>query len=288
MVIFLKVLLMLLSLQCAWITNVYADNKIIVFVSILPQQYFVQQIGTDLVDVRVMVGPGQNPATYEPTPQQMAALSKANVYFRIGVPFESTWLDKIELNNEKLIIVECCDSIANLNDHDHAHDHNTDYDPHVWTSPKNVIKIAELIKKSLIKIDNKNMAAYDASAKSFKETLIELDEIVRLKTRNLERKTLIVSHPSWSYFADEYGFTQVSIEREGKEIQARSLVKLIKIAKINNVKTIFVQPQFNDRAAKTVANELNAQIMVLDPLAFNYVENMNMVTDNIVKGLAYE
>ncbi len=288
MVNFLKVLLMLLSLQCAWITNVYADNKIIVFVSILPQQYFVQQIGTDLVDVRVMVGPGQNPATYEPTPQQMAALSKANVYFRIGVPFESTWLDKIELNNEKLIIVECCDSIANLNDHDHAHDHNTDYDPHVWTSPKNVIKIAELIKKSLIKIDNKNMAAYDASAKSFKETLIELDEIVRLKTRNLERKTLIVSHPSWSYFADEYGFTQVSIEREGKEIQARSLVKLIKIAKINNVKTIFVQPQFNDRAAKTVANELNAQIMVLDPLAFNYVENMNMVTDNIVKGLAYE
>ncbi len=192
------------------------------------------------------------------------------------------------MNNEKLIIVECCDSIANLNDHDHAHDHNTDYDPHVWTSPKNVIKIAELIKKSLIKIDNKNMAAYDASAKSFKETLIELDEIVRLKTRNLERKTLIVSHPSWSYFADEYGFTQVSIEREGKEIQARSLVKLIKIAKINNVKTIFVQPQFNDRAAKTVANELNAQIMVLDPLAFNYVENMNMVTDNIVKGLAYE
>ena len=288
MVNFLKVLLMLLSLQCAWITNVYADNKIIVFVSILPQQYFVQQIGTDLVDVRVMVGPGQNPATYEPTPQQMAALSKANVYFRIGVPFESTWLDKIELNNEKLIIVECCDSIANLNDHDHAHDHNTDYDPHVWTSPKNVIKIAELIKKSLIKIDNKNMAAYDASAKSFKETLIELDEIVRLKTRNLERKTLIVSHPSWSYFADEYGFTQVSIEREGKEIQARSLVKLIKVAKINNVKTIFVQPQFNDRAAKTVANELNAQIMVLDPLAFNYVENMNMVTDNIVKGLAYE
>ncbi len=85
MVNFLKVLLMLLSLQCAWITNVYADNKIIVFVSILPQQYFVQQIGTDLVDVRVMVGPGQNPATYEPTPQQMAALSKANVYFRIGV-----------------------------------------------------------------------------------------------------------------------------------------------------------------------------------------------------------
>ena len=79
MVNFLKVLLMLLvSYSVLWLTNVHADNKIIVFVSILPQQYFVQQIGNDLVDVRVMVGPGQNPATYEPTPQQMAALSKAD------------------------------------------------------------------------------------------------------------------------------------------------------------------------------------------------------------------
>ena len=284
----LKILLMLLLIQCVWLTKAYADNKVIAFVSILPQQYFVQQIGADFVDVRVMVGPGQNPATYEPTPQQMAALSKADVYFRIGVPFESAWLGKIKLNNENLNIIECCASISNLNGHDHAHDHNTDYDPHVWTSPKNVIKIAELIKKSLIKIDNKNSAAYEASANSFKENLIELDKIVRLKTRRLKSKTLIVSHPSWSYFADEYGFTQVSIEREGKEIQARSLVKLIKIAKENNVKAIFVQPQFNDRAAKVVANELNAEIMILDPLAFNYVENMNMVTDSIVKGLAHD
>ena len=96
MVNFLKALLMLLvTYSVLWMTNVHAENKIIVFVSILPQQYFVQQIGNDLVDVRVMVGPGQNPATYEPTPQQMAALYKADIYFRIGVPFESAWLDKI-------------------------------------------------------------------------------------------------------------------------------------------------------------------------------------------------
>ena len=288
MVNFLKGLLILLSLQCLWLPNVHAENKIIVFVSILPQQYFVQQIGSDLVDVRVMVGPGQNPATYEPTPQQMAALYKADIYFRIGVPFESAWLDKIKLNNKNLTIVECCESISNLKGHDHSHDHNTDYDPHVWTSPKNVIKIAELIKNTLIKIDDKNSAAYKATEESFKENILELDEVIKNKTKNLKNRILVVSHPSWSYFADEYGFTQVSIEREGKEIQARSLVKLIKIAKENNVKTIFVQPQFNDRAAKVVANELNAEIMILDPLAFNYVENMNMVTDNIVKGLAYE
>jgi len=269
-------------------TNVSADDKIIVFVSILPQQFFVEQIGSDLVDVRVMVGPGQNPATYEPTPQQMAALYKADVYFRIGVPFESAWLDKIKQNNENLKIVECCESISNLKGHEHSHDHNTDFDPHVWTSPKNVIKIAELIKNTLVSIDHKNIAKYEATEVSFKEKLLDLDGVIKNKTKNLKSRTLIVSHPSWSYFADEYGFNQVSIEREGKEIQANSLVKLIKTAKERSIKVVFVQPQFNDRAANVIADELDAEVMVLDPLAFNYVENMNMVIDKIVKGLAHD
>ncbi len=288
MVNYLKVLLILSLLQFILVTKTYADDKVIAFVSILPQQYFVQKIGNDFVDVHVMVGPGQNPATYEPTPQQMAALSKADVYFRIGVPFESAWLDKIKLNNKNLKIVECCKSISNLNDHGHSHDHGHDYDPHVWTSPKKVIKIAELIKNSLIEIDNKNSAAYEASERSFNENITELDEVIKNKTKNIKNRMLIVSHSSWSYFADEYGFTQVSIEQGGKEIQASSMVSLIKTAKEKNVKTIFVQPQFNDRAAKVVANELKAEIMVLDPLAFNYIENMNMVADRILKGLSHD
>ena len=106
---FIKGLLVLFFLQCFSLSNAHAENKISIFVSILPQQYFVRQIGNDLVDVHVMVGPGQNPATYEPTPQQMAALYKADVYFRIGVPFESAWIDKIKLNNKNLIIVGCCE-----------------------------------------------------------------------------------------------------------------------------------------------------------------------------------
>ena len=283
---FIKGLLVLFFLQCFSLSNAHAENKISIFVSILPQQYFVRQIGNDLVDVHVMVGPGQNPATYEPTPQQMAALYKADVYFRIGVPFESAWIDKIKLNNKNLIIVGCCELISDLQKEGHSHDIN--YDPHVWTSPKNVIKIAELIKKYLVKVDEKNIDTYIAMEKKFKEKILELDKNIKDKIRNLKDRILIVSHPSWGHFSHEYGFTQVSIEQEGKEIQARSLVKLIKMAKHNNVEAIFVQPQFNDRAAKVIANELNAEIIVLDPLALNYIENMNIVTDSIVKGLARE
>jgi zinc transport system substrate-binding protein len=124
--------------------------------------------------------------------------------------------------------------------------------------------------------------------KEFKEKLLVLDKNIKDKIKNLKDRILIVAHPSWGHFSNEYGFTQVSMEREGKEIQARSLVRLIKMAKLNNIKAIFTQPQFNDRAAKVIANELNAEIIVLDPLALNYIENMNIVTDSIVKGLARE
>lgn len=268
--------------------NAAVGQGLNVFVSILPQQYFVQQIGNEHVDVHVMVGPGQNPATYEPTPQQMAALSNADVYFRIGVPFESAWLNKIKLNNEKLIIIECCKALAHVNADDHAHDHDSIYDPHVWTSPKKVIELARLINTSLISLDKENSDSYVAATAAFISDLEHLDEVIKTKTQPLRKRDLIVSHPSWSYFADEYGFTQTSIEQHGKEIQASSMVKLIKLAKEKNIMAIFVQPQFNDKAARIIANEIKADVFILDPLAFNYIENMNNVLNEIVKGLSDE
>ncbi len=268
------------------VTNVYAKNKVEVFVSILPQQYFVQQVGAEYVDVHVMVSPGQNPSTYEPTAQQMAALAKADIYFSIGVPFESVWLDKIKKNNRELIIVECCDSISDLKGHTH-HD-GEHHDPHVWTSPKKVIQIVKLIEKSLIEFDKENSQYYENSSNYFINKLKDLDENIRSKISNLEKRNLIVSHPSWSYFANEYGLTQISIEHNGKEIRARSMVKLIQSAKENNIKAIFVQSQFSDKAAIVIAKELNANIYELDPLALNYLENMKYVTEIIVEGLSRE
>jgi zinc transport system substrate-binding protein len=266
-------------------SNVQAASKINVFVSILPQKYFVEQVGAEHVDVHVMVGPGQNPATYEPTPQQMVALANADIYFNIGVPFEKAWLDKIRNSNEKLIIIECCESISDLTEHSHD---DALHDPHVWTSPKKVMQIVKLIEKSLKKINEKNSRSYERLTFEFISELNELDNIIKSKVAVLKNKKLIVSHPSWSYFADEYGFSQVSIEQEGKEIQARSMVRLIKLAKEENIRAVFVQSQFNSKAAKIIAKEIDAVVFNLDPLAFNYIENMNDVTDKIVQGLSYE
>ena len=271
-----------------FITCVHADDRINVFVSILPQQYFVEQVANGYVDVRVMVGPGQNPATYEPTPQQMAALSDADIYFRIGVPFESAWLEKIKLNNKDLIVIDCCESFSNIENDEHSHKHDSPYDPHIWTSPVKVIHISELIENTMSRLDPEHSAAYKSAANLFIDRLRKLDELIKIKTSNLKKRDLIVSHPSWSYFSDQYAFKQISIEQQGKEIQASSMVKLIKLAKDRNIKAVFVQPQFNDKAAMTIANEINAKIYVLDPLAYDYLENMDNVVNEIVRGLANE
>lgn len=91
-----------------------AEGKIPVFVSIVPQKFFVEQIGRDRVDVQVMVEPGASPHTYEPKPQQMRALSKARVYFAIGLPFEHVWLGKIAAANRDMKIVHTDEGIEKI------------------------------------------------------------------------------------------------------------------------------------------------------------------------------
>lgn len=118
-------------------------------VSIAPQEYFVKKIGGDLVDVNVMVRPGSSPATYEPQPKQMAQLSKADLYYSIGVPFENAWLPRFKSANQELTIVKLEDSVARIPMQDHLHttmteqdnsphvDHGANFiaDPHIWLAP---------------------------------------------------------------------------------------------------------------------------------------------------------
>jgi len=290
--IILQRLLLVLFVLCTFASKVAAEDKISAFVSILPQQYFIEQVGGERVDVQVMVGPGQNPATYEPTPQQMAALAHADIYFSIGVPFEKAWLDKVKQSNDKLVVIECCESLSDLqghshHSHDHGHDHHDDdLDPHIWTSPKKVIQLVKLIERSLLQVSHLDEHAFKETAERFTVELNKLDAFIRASLVDLKQRELIVSHPSWTYFAKEYNLSQISIEQNGKEIQAKSLVKLIKSAKAKNIKAVFVQQQFSDKAARIIAKELNADIYELDPLAFNYIENMSDVTSKIIKGLS--
>ena len=93
-----------------------------------------------------------------------------------------------------------------------------------------------------------------------------------------------MSHPAWGYFADAYDLKQIPIEQNGSEIRAKELTRLIELARMENIHTVYVQRQFNNASAEILAREINADVVELDPLAENYIENLRRVTDAIVRG----
>jgi len=287
-------LLVALMLSMLPVTS-FAKPRITVGVSILPQKYFVERIAGDKASVIVMVGPGHNPATYEPRPQQLAQLEKAALYFQIGVPFETRWVGTFRQINPALILVPLPATITlramisegegegnNNNESNdssaHGHSHTGLMDPHVWLSPPLVKRIAESIKTQFVTLDSENRDYYQNRYQHFIAELDELDQYIRRQLAGINNRKFMVYHPSWGYFADEYGLQQIPIEVEGKQPGAKSLSRIIEQAQKLHVKIIFVQKQFSDRDAKTIAEQVGASLLVVDPLAENYVENLKTVS----------
>jgi len=255
-----------------------------VFVSILPQKYFVEQVGTPRVAVTVMVGPGQSPATYEPTPRQLTALSGAQVYFSIGVAFEDAWMHRIRAANPKLHIVPTQRGIALLPLRG-PDGQPLGWDPHVWTSPPLVKTIAANIRDALIEADPAYRANYEANYQRLESALDDLDREIQRILMPAKGKALLVFHPAWGYFADTYGLRQIPIEIAGKEPGAKSLARSIELGRREQAKVIFVQTQFSRRTAATVAAAIGARIVAVDPLAGDYPANLLRTARDVAAAL---
>lgn len=261
------------------------DEPMPVAASIVPVGSFVERVGGDRVDVTVMVGPEANPATYEPTPREMAAISRARAFFRVGVPFEDAWIDRIGTNNPEMAMVDLRDSVdlRPMRGGQHAHDHGHDEgdrgrpDPHVWTDPRNVIAMSEQIRDRLIALDPEGEADYRANFRDFRGELNALQDELAASFADIEDGRFLVYHPAWGYFADAYGLKQIAVEVEGKRPAARSLSRVIEQARQAGVDAVFIQDQFARRSAERVAESIGARVIAIDPLAGDYVANMRRV-----------
>lgn len=268
-----------------------------VMVSIAPQEYFVRKIGAGLVEVLVMVPPGASPATYEPKPRQMVAVAESAIYFAIGVPFESAWLKRIIRMNPRMRVVHTEEGIEKLpmkarleyrqrRERRDLESSGGLRDPHVWLSPPLVIIQARNIMDAFCRVDPAHAQTYEANYRDFVEELVGLD----LKIRKILMKRprgfrFMVYHPSWGYFARAYGLEQVPIELEGKEPTIRELKSLIRFAKNNGIRIIFAQPQFSLKSATAIASSLGGRVVVADPLAPNWAENLLKVAGEFRKAL---
>jgi len=280
-----------------------AAERMTVFVSINPQKYFVQQIGKDLLDIRVMVPPGASPATYEPRPKQMADLSAARVYFAIGVAFEYAWLEKISAVNPEMKVVHTDDGIRKIPMAAHLHPDQTgqDYrkeghytedertgrglDPHIWLSPPLVKIQARTILSALQDIDPGHRESYAANFYRFIDRIDKLDADLKKTFAGKQHLQFMVFHPAWGYFARAYGLQQVPVEIEGKSPKPARLKALIEHAREKGINVIFVQPQFSSKSAELVAREIGGQVALADPLAEDWLANLTTVADRFKAAL---
>ena len=269
--------------------NAKAEKKLPVFVSILPQKYFVQQIGKELVDVEVMIPAGADPHIYEPKPRQMVALSKARLYFATGLqPFENTWLKKIASSNPDMLVIHTDRGIQKIPmaTRQHQEDqHAGELDPHIWLSPPLVMKQAQTILNALVEIDPANGAVYEANYQAFVSELADLDAELKNIFAGKQGLQFMVLHPAWGYFAHSYGLKQVPIEIEGKDPKPAQLKELIAHAKQTQIKIIFVQPQFSPKNAKLMAKEIGGQVVFADPLAAKWLDNLREVAGKFKSAL---
>ena len=280
------------------LTKETTSEPLDITVSILPQEYFVTKIGGDHVKVNVMVKPGAEPATYEPKPQQLQALSEAEAYVSIGVPFEKAWMDKIQGANSQMLVIDSAEGIERMEmiaHHHHHHDEEEEHDraeetldPHIWLSPQLVKVQAQNIYQGLVQIDPTNKATYQGNLEQFLTEIDQLDRQIKQNLAGIENRQFIVFHPAWGYFAREYNLEQVPIEVGGQEPSAAELGELIKEAQEENIKVIFAQPQFSTQSAKTIAREIGAEVLLITPLAPDWSNNLLQVSQTFAKVLKKE
>jgi zinc transport system substrate-binding protein len=265
-------------------------DKIGVVVSIAPQADFAAAVGGEKVVVTVMVPPGADPHTYEPTPSQMVGVSNASMYAKVGsgIEFELAWMDKIRQQNEKMLVVDCSKGtqmIGMEKNHGDVGEQHRGEDPHIWLSPRNAKLMVGNICGGLIQVDHQNEAYYTRSRDEYQSKLDALDEDIREGLSGVINRRFIVFHPAWGYFARDYNLEQIPIEIGGKEPSAKDIADLIQRAKELSIKIIFAEPQFNPKSAETIAKEIGGRVVFIDPLAEDYISNMHLVLDELVKAM---
>lgn len=262
------------------------SDKLVVAVTILPQAGLVEAIGGDKVKVLVMVPPGASPHTYEVTHEQMTTLSRAKMYVKVGsgVEFELAWMDKLIAVNVSMRVVDCSEGIRVLemdedhHDHDHEHDHGrTGLDPHIWLSVRNAMIMAQNICAGLVQVDPANQDYYEENRTDYLEQLAKLDSEITESLSEVENRRFIVFHPAWGYFARDYDLIQIAVEQDGKEPDIDYRIRLIEEAREQDIRVVFLSPQYPTKSADVIAREIDGRVVIIDPLAKDFIGNMRAV-----------
>jgi zinc transport system substrate-binding protein len=272
------VALLLLICSCVSQNDGSSSEKIKVVTTVAPLEEFIKSVGGDRVEVSVMVPPGAEPHTFEPTPSQMRQVAEADLYVQNGAGLEF-WMDRILQVNEEMTIIDSSKGI------DFIRESPEEIDPHIWISLRNAAVQVKNICDGLIEVDPANKEYYLQNKDSYLKNLRTIDAEFNNTFGSKEKRIFIVHHPAWTYFARDYELEQVPLMENEKEPGPKYLGEVIELARKNNITTIFVEPQFNPKSAEVIAREMNASIVTIDPLSGNYLDNMSNAGRKIAQSL---
>lgn len=273
----LSYLLILLILVSACGNPSQKADKPILTVTLEPLRYLTEALTGNDFQVVSMVPKGSSPESYDPTPQQLVNLSQSQAYLRIGyIGFEQAWMKKLEANCPNMKVFDTSKGIDLIRGEGHWHGdhfHEGGVEPHIWSSTRNAVIIAENICTALYELNPTQQEVYRQRLDSLKQVIAQTEKEIRTLLQEAD-STFLIYHPALSYFARDYGLKQISIEEGGKEPSPARLKVLIETTRKENTHVIFVQQEFDQRNAQLIADELGVNIVSINPLSYDWAEEM--------------
>ncbi|HOJ99850.1 MAG TPA: zinc ABC transporter substrate-binding protein [Termitinemataceae bacterium] len=286
------------------------SDKPVVVVSILPHRYFLERIGGDTIQSLVLVGPGQSPHSYEPTPQQMEQLGRARAWIYSNTDFEITLLPRIKKLFPQLKLVDGTAGMKfrSLEAHEHEeeeHDiHEEDsheeqdevssgaegmeVDRHTWLGKEGALVFSRHVVETLSELFPAYRSQYEERYHALIQEIEQVFAELRQQLESLAGSKVYVFHPAFGYFLDEFKLQQVAVETGGKEPSPQALAALIKQAQQDKPRVIFVQAQFPTASAEALAKSIDAVVLPLDPLAPDWLLNIKKMGAALSESLKRE
>lgn len=250
--------------------NSVDEGNLKIFTTFYPMYYITKEIVQDKADIINMIPAGVEPHDWEPTLKTMAELQNSDIFIYNGAGMER-WAEKVikNLDPQKTKIVEASKGIElikgeekeNHGDHDDGN-----YDPHVWVSPMNLKKEAQNVLNAIIEKDGENEAFYKENYNKLADSLDKLDSDIREVAKGFKGNIIVTSHEAFGYFAKEYGLIQIPIRgiSPEQEPSPAKLAEIVKLCKKNNIKYVFVEKFVNPKFSKTIADEINGEVLTLN------------------------
>ncbi|MBU1074212.1 zinc ABC transporter substrate-binding protein, partial [bacterium] len=234
--------------------------------------WLVERLAGEAFALEVALAPGESPATYDPTPRRLAELSATRLYLSVGVPLERILIPRLRDGCRDLIVADLSAGVELLAGDDHGHGHECD--PHVWLSPRRMRVMAATAAAALGDLRPELAGTLATNLARLQAELDVLDGAVAELLAPAAGRTMVVFHPAFGYLAHDYGFVQKAIEKDGLPPSPRHLAAVLAEIRDQRINTVFVQPQSASAQLQAVAAAEGLAVAVLDPLAYDYADNL--------------